>query len=91
MSDNFVPEFPDVDCQEINLILVQVDMRAVDLLTSAIEADETLAAIQDPPCSYKTDPAEDDLDFQPYNSAGEDTCNQHDDATFLFEEFGIRF
>ena len=43
VSDNFVPEFPDVDCQEINLILVQVDMRAVDILTSAIEADETLA------------------------------------------------
>lgn len=54
VSENFFPELSDVDCQEINLILVQVDMLAVDLLNSAIEADETLAAIQDLPCSYKS-------------------------------------
>lgn len=35
------------------------------------------------------DPAEDDPDLQPYNFKGEDICNQRDNATFLWEEFGI--
>jgi hypothetical protein len=38
---------------KVNLTLLQVDMRALDLLQSAKEADETLMAIQHPPWSYK--------------------------------------
>jgi hypothetical protein len=63
VADNFIPELPNVDCLEMNITLVQVDMRAKDLLHSAIEAEETLKAIVEPPWSYKPDPTEHDLDL----------------------------
>ena len=89
VADNFIPELPDVDGQEINWTLLQVDMWATNLLQSAIEADETLTAIQHPPWSYKPDPAEEDPDLQPYDYKDVDIHYQRDRATFLWEEFGI--
>jgi hypothetical protein len=71
------------------MTLVQLDTRATYLLHSAIEAKETIRAIVDPPCSYKPDPTEADLDLQPYNHKDdEDMHYERDRATFLWKEFG---
>jgi hypothetical protein len=90
VADNFILKLPNVDCLAMNMTLVQVDTQATNLLHSAIEAEETLKAIVDPPCSYKPDPTEDDLDLQPYNHEDdEDMHYERDRATLLWEGFGI--
>jgi hypothetical protein len=54
VADNFIPELTNVDCLEMNITLVQVDTRATYLLHYAIEAEETLRAIVDPPMVIQT-------------------------------------
>lgn len=90
VSENFIPEAPDVDGREINRMLSHLDAQAEELLHSAIQADDTLTGIQDDQaCSYKPDPAEDDSDLEPYSYEDKDNPYKRDRATFLWEEFGI--